>query len=338
MTDPDSRPAGRAAGGGGAPQTPLRSGKGTPPGTPFRHPYSAPRQLARARALGLVPGPHARTHRTRGIRVAEPRLPAPEGGRLGEGQRPGPPGAPHNGGRPPGNGGPPPAPRHTAPTGRASQGDSAGPQHPHNRTHGTAANPNSPPGGRAVGGRGRLTSDAPHDRERCSPPGMPFRQPHSVQRRPARARPRYGAGAGPPRPHQPHSGHTGRRQADEGGTAPDGRRPSQGIQATGTVLGLTLVPRARGQRAPALPGGGQPEEGESPASDAPRNVVTTDGGGRAPYAHTRTRTPGRETSVRAPQPTPRSANSTYTSQGKSAPHPLLLGTGTQQWWNPRPHA
>ena len=63
-----------------------------------------------------------------------------------------------------------------------------------------------------------------------------------------------------------------------------------------------------------------------------------DGGGRATNAHTHTRTPACGTSVRAPQPTPRSAHSTYTSHGKSAPHPLLLGTATQQWRNLRPHA
>ena len=46
-----------------------------------------------------VLGPHARTDRTWDTRMAEPRLPAPEGGRLGEGQRL-TPDAPHNGGRP----------------------------------------------------------------------------------------------------------------------------------------------------------------------------------------------------------------------------------------------
>ena len=40
----------------------------------------------------------------------------------------------------------------------------------------------------------------------------------------------------------------------------------------------------------------------------------------------------------APQPTPCRAHSTYTSHGKSAPHPLLLGTATQKWRNPRPSA
>ena len=49
---------------------------------------------------GAAAGSHARTDRTRDTRVAEPRLPALEGGRPGEGQRLTPV-APHNGGRPP---------------------------------------------------------------------------------------------------------------------------------------------------------------------------------------------------------------------------------------------
>ena len=73
--------------------------KAAPPGTPFRHPHSEQRRPARAHAVGLVQGPHARTDRTRDTRVAEPWLPAPEDGRSGEGQRL-TPGAPHNGGRP----------------------------------------------------------------------------------------------------------------------------------------------------------------------------------------------------------------------------------------------
>ena len=49
--------------------------------------------------------------------------------------------------------GPPPAPRNTAPTGHAGQGDSVGPPHPHTRAHSTwVADPNSPPSGRGVRG------------------------------------------------------------------------------------------------------------------------------------------------------------------------------------------
>ena len=46
---------------------------------------------------------------------------------------------------PPHGDGPPPPPRHAAPTGQASQGDSAGPPQPHTRAHSTwTAGPGSP--------------------------------------------------------------------------------------------------------------------------------------------------------------------------------------------------
>ena len=101
-TSPGSPPRGQAAGGGGAsdPRRPSQRRTATPPGTPYRHPHGAQRRPARARAVGLVQGPHARIDRTRDTRVAEPWLPAPEDRWLGEGQRL-TPGAPHNGGRPP---------------------------------------------------------------------------------------------------------------------------------------------------------------------------------------------------------------------------------------------
>ena len=96
-----------AAGGGTAPDTrrPSQQWKAPPPGTPFRHPHSEQRRPARAHAVGLVQGPHARIDRTRDTRVAEPWLPAPEDGRPGEGQRL-TPGAPHNGGSDPPRGRP----------------------------------------------------------------------------------------------------------------------------------------------------------------------------------------------------------------------------------------
>ena len=116
---PATRSRGRAAGGGTAPdlRRPSQWWKAPPPGTPFRHPHSEHCRPARAHAVGLVLGPHARTDRTRDRRVAEPWLPASEDGRPGEGQRL-TPDAPHNGGRPgPPGDGPPPPPRHAAPTG-----------------------------------------------------------------------------------------------------------------------------------------------------------------------------------------------------------------------------
>ena len=91
------------------PDTPQNSSKPPPPGTAFRHPHSEQRRPARVHAVGLVLGPHAHTDRTWDTRVVEPRLPAPEGGRLGEGQRL-TPDAPHNGGRPHSWGQPPTTP------------------------------------------------------------------------------------------------------------------------------------------------------------------------------------------------------------------------------------
>ena len=199
-------------------------------------------------------GPHASIDSTWDTRVAETRLPPPEGGRPGEGQRL-TPHAPDNGGRPPplGDGHPPP-PRHAAPEGHAGQGDSVGPPHPHTGAHSTwVADPNSPPSGRAVGGGGAPDLRGPS--QRC------------------------GKGARSPRQHRPHPEHTGRgtpaarprARAVGGGTAPDTRRRSQrwqaspppgtaphhprgtqrpqGVQAKGTVLGPhthTPAPRARG--------------------------------------------------------------------------------------------
>ena len=88
---------------------------------------------------------------------------------------------------PPGDG-PPPSPRHAAPTGHAGQGDSVGPPHPHTCAHSTwVAEPSSPPSGRAVGG-GTAPDLRRHSQWWKAPrPGTPFRQPHSEQRRPARA-------------------------------------------------------------------------------------------------------------------------------------------------------
>ena len=83
---------------------------------------------------------------------------------------------------------------------------------------------------------------------------------------------------------------------------------------------------------------GSRKGGERPASDAPRNGAATDRGGGAPSADTHTRMPACGTGVQAPPPTPRRAHSRCTSHGKSAPHPLLLGTATQQWRNPQPGA
>ena len=252
--------------------------------------------------MGPVQGPHARTDHTRDTRVAEPWMPAPEDGRPGEGQRL-TPDAPHNSGRPPPPGdGPLPPPRHAAPTGHAGQRDSVGHPHPHTRTHSTwVADPNSPPSGRAVGGRTAPDLRHPSQWWKAPPPGTPFRHPHSEQRRPARAH-AVGPVLGPhartdrtrdtgvaepwlpaPEDGRPGEGqrltqgapHNGGRPTPPGTPPhhPRGTQPRQGMQAKGTVLGPhthTLAPTARGWRTPtARPVGGQSGEGQRLTSDAP---------------------------------------------------------------------
>ena len=91
-------------------------------------------------------------------------------------------------------------------------------------------------------GRGKGKEQRSHERDTKvdgAPPGDALRPPPQ-RATPARKGARCGAGAGSPRPHRPHPGHTGRgtlaarsrRRAAGGGTAPDTRRPSQRWQAT----------------------------------------------------------------------------------------------------------
>ena len=124
--------------------------------------------------MGPVLGPHDRTDRTQDTRVADPRLPAPEDGRLGEGQRL-TPDAPHNGGRPPPPGTAPYSPRGTQPPqGMQAKGTVLG---PHTRTPAPTAHGWRTPTARPEGGQSGegecLTSDAPHNGERHSPRGRP---------------------------------------------------------------------------------------------------------------------------------------------------------------------
>ena len=147
--------------------------------------------------------------------------------------------------------GPPPPPRHAAPGGHASQGDNVGPPHPHTRAHSTwVADPNSPPSGRAVGGGTAPDLRGPSQWWKAPPPGDAL-PPPPQRATPARKGARCGAGAGSPRPHRPHLGHTGRRtlsarsrgRAAGGGTAPDTRRPSQRWQANPPGDGPPPPPR-----------------------------------------------------------------------------------------------
>ena len=295
------------------PEAPHNGGRHPFPGTPYRHPHGTQRRPERARAVGLVLGPHAHTDRTRDTRVAEPWLPAPEDGRSGEGRRL-TPDAPRNGGRPTPPGTASHHPRGTqAPQGMQAKRTVLG---PHSHTPAPTARgwwtPTAcPAGGRSREGQ-RLNSDAAHNGGRYPPPGTPSRHPHSEQRRPARAhavglvlgphartdRTRDTRGAEPwllaPEDGRPGEGqrltpdapHNGGRPPPPG-TAPRqprGTQPPQGMQAKGTVLGPhthTPAPTACGWRTPtAGPVGGQSGEGQRLTSDAPHN-----GGRHPPRGH-----------------------------------------------------
>ena len=180
VADPNSPPSGRAVGGGTAPdlRRPSQWWKAPPPGMLLRHSPREQRRPARARAVGPMLGPHARTDRNRDTRDAEPLLPAPEDGRLGEGQRL-TPGAPHNGGRPPPPGTAPHHPRGTQPPqGTQAKGTVLG---PHTHTPAPTARGWRTPTARPMGGQSgegqRLTSDAPHNGGRHPPRGRPSATP-----------------------------------------------------------------------------------------------------------------------------------------------------------------
>ena len=307
-----ARSRGRAAGGGTAPDTrrPSQRWKAPPPGTPFRQPRREQRQPARAHAVGLMLGPHARIHRTQDTRVAEPRLPAPEDGRPGEGQRL-TPGAPHNSGRPPPPGTAPHHPRGTQPPqGMQAKETVLG---PHTHTPAPTARGWQTPTARRMGrpsGEGqRLTPDAPHNGGGHPPRERPSATPTASNASP-QGRTLWGR-CWVSRPHRPHPGHTGsgtlaarsRGRAAGGGTAPDTRRPSQRWKAPppGTpfrhprseqrqparahAVGPVLGPHARIDRIrdtrdaePRLPApeDGRPGEGQRLTPGAPHN------GGRPP--------------------------------------------------------
>ena len=223
--------------------------------------------------------------------------------------------------------------------------------HPHPRYSTWPASPSSPPKGRAAGGGGAPDPRRPSERRTATPPVKPYRHPHGVQRRPARAsavgpvlgphartdrtRDTRVAEPGLPAPEDKRPGEGQRLTPDaphNGGrppfpeTAPHhprGTQPPQGMQAKGTVLGPhthTPAPKATGWRNPtARPVGGHSGEGQRLTSEAPHN------GGRHPPR-------GR------PSATPTASNAG--PQGRTlwsrcwVPTPAPTAPGTHGSWNP----
>ena len=294
------------------PRCPSQRRTATPPGTPYRHPHSAQRRPARAHAIWPVLGPHARTDHSRDTRVAEPRPPAPEDGRPGEGKRL-TPDAPYNGGRPPAPGTAPHQPRGTQlPQGMQAKGTVLD---PHTHTPAPTACGWHTPTARPVGGQSgegqRLTSDAPHNGGRHPPPGTPFRDPHSEQRRPARAH-AVGPDLGP---HARTDRTWDTRVAEPWLPAEEDGRPGEGQRPTPDA------PQNGGR--PAPPGDGPPPP--------PRHA--------APTGHA-----GQGDSAGPPNPHPNThAHSTWVADPNSPRSGRAVGGVTapdfrrlSQWWKAAP--
>ena len=310
--NPTARPVGGQSGEGqcltsDAPHTMV---EGTPPGDALLPPpqrATPARKGARCGTGAGSPSPH-QPHPGHTGRAT--RLPAPEDGRPGEGQRL-TPDAPENGRRPQLPGRAPHHPHGTQPPqGIQAKGTVLG---PHTHTPAPTARGWRTPTARPVGGQSgegqRLTSGAPHNGRRHPPSGDAL-PPPPQRATPARKGARCGAGAGSPRPHRPHPGHTGRGtlaarsrgRAARGGTAPYTRRPSQCWQA-------------------APPGDGPPPP--------PRQA--------APTGHA-----GQGDSGGPPQPQTR-AHSTWVADPNSPPSGRVAGGGTapdtrraSQWWKAPP--
>ena len=208
-------------------------------GTPPRNALPPPPQRATPARKGARCGAGARSprphrphpgHTGSGTLVARSRGRLARGGTAPDTRRPSqrwqatPPGtAPHH-------------PRGTQPPqGMQARGTVLG---PHTHTPAPTARGWRTPAARPIGGQSGegqcLTSHAPHTMVEGTSPGDAL--PPPPQRATlARKGARCGAGAGSPRPHRPHPGHTGRGtpatrsrgRAAGGGTAPNTRRPSQ---------------------------------------------------------------------------------------------------------------
>ena len=205
---------------------------------------------------------------------------------------------------------PPTTPAACSPHRACRPRDSVGPPQPHTRTHNTCvAYPNSPPSGRAVGGGTAPDLKRPSQWWKAPPPVMPFRYPHSEQRRPARAH-AVGPVLGP---HARTDRTRDTRDAEPWLPASEDGRPGEGQRLTASA------PHNGGR--PPPPGDGPPPP--------PRRA--------APTGHA-----GQGDSVGPPHPHTR-AHSTWVADHNSPPNGRAVGRGTapdlrrpSQWWKAPP--
>ena len=173
-------------------------GRRRPPRAPPCRPHSAQSPLARARAVGLVTGPHARTPPHLQPVGSGPRQRAQRAGsRASESARPR---TPHTqaGGAPPGRPHAAPAARKASSQERALWGWGRVPTLAAPRTRSQwVVGPGSPPRVRAVWGGRAPDPGRPTPRQEAPPPQAPSCRPRSTQER------RCGVGDGSPRPHPP---------------------------------------------------------------------------------------------------------------------------------------
>ena len=169
-----------------------------------------------------------------------------------------------------------------------------------------------------------------------TPPGDALPPPPQRARQACKGA-RCGAGAGSPRPHRPHPGHTGRRSP---AARPRGRAAGRGTAPDTSPRARTDRTRDRrvAEPGPPAPEDRRPGEGQRMTPDAPHN------GGRPPLPRhvAPTGHAGQGDSVGPPHPQTR-AHSTWVADPDSPPSGRAVGGGTapdlrrpSQWWKAPP--
>ena len=209
-------------------------GKRRPPRAPSCRLHSAQSQLARARTVGLVTGPHARIPRAHRQWEVDPgHTPERTSGRGWESARPRTP-RPRQEARPPGTLIPPPQGAKPArKSACCGVGDgSPRPQRPHPQPVGSG--PGRTPERTTGRGWESARPRTPRTKARGPPPRALLCRPYSELGQHARQGPRSargGVGDGSPRPHPPHGGRAARSQVGGNGTGPP--PPRQAKRSTG---------------------------------------------------------------------------------------------------------